>query len=448
MKTKLISSTRATAIASRAASRKSTQVSCLTGRAFFAPAVVALVVLTAPLTPPAAADTVTDWNEIMQRNLAAGNAPFQARAGAIVQLAVFDAVNSITGDYEPYLGTIAASPDASPEAAVIAAAHRVLVAIVPANVTALNAARTTALAALPDGPAKDAGIAVGEAAAAAMLQWRANDGWAQVNTVPYTPGTELGEWRPSPPAFASATFTGMSLVTPFGLEEAAQFRPPPPPGIQSGIYARDLEEVKLRGNINAPAEVRPQDRTDVARFVAAAAPTQVWNPAARQVSAAQSKTLSENARIFALLNMAIGDASIASFEAKYFYNFWRPQTAIMAGEIDGNPRTSGDLNWRPLISTPTFPSYPSAHATLSTAAATVLDRLLGNHGHDITLMNPTLGITLHYTSFREICDDVDDARVYGGIHFRFDQNVGGRHGQDIGRYMLDQYLRPLADDAE
>ena len=405
-----------------------------------------VAVTSATLVSSVPADVVTDWNAIMQTTIANGNAHFQSRAGAITQLAVFEAVNAILGDYEPYLGTIAASPGASPEAATIAAAHRVLIAIVPASATALNGARATALAAIPDGPAKDAGIAVGEAAAAAMLQLRANDGFAQVQTVPYTPGTNLGDWRPSPPAFASATFTGLGLVTPFGLEEAEQFRPPPPPAIQSGIYARDLEEVKLRGNLNAPAEVRPQDRTDVARFFASTSPVQAWNPAARQVSRAQGKTLSENARNFALLAMAMGDASIASYEAKYYYDFWRPQTAIMAGEIDGNPRTHGDVSWRPLLPTPTFPSYPSAHATLSTAAATVLDRLLGNHGHDITLVNSGLGVTLHYTSFREICDDVDDARVYGGIHFRFEQNVGGRHGQDIGRHMLDNYLKPVGQE--
>ena len=402
---------------------------------------MAFAALAMPLVPRAQADAVTDWNAIMQTTVATSSAPFQARAGAIVQLTVFDAVNSITGDYEPYLGLIAASPGASPEAAAIAASHRVLVALVPGSAGALNTSRATSLAAIPDGPAKDAGIAVGEAAATAMLQARANDGWAQVNAVPYTPGTNPGDFQTTPPAVA--TFTGAPFVTTFGLEEAAQFRPPPPPGLQTGLYARDFAEVKLLGNVNAPVDVRPQDRTNVARFIAAAAPTQVWNAAARQVSIAQGKTLSENARNLALMNMAIGDSMIASFEAKYFYNFWRPQAAVAGGEIDGNPRTSGDVTWRPLISTPTFPSYPSAHATLSTAAATVLDRLLGSHGHEITLTSATLGVTFNYTSFREICDDIDDARVYGGIHFRFDQDAGGRHGKDIGHYMLDNYLLPI-----
>ena len=155
-------------------------------------------------------------------------------------------------------------------------------------------------------------------------------------------------------------------MTPFGLEEGSQFRSPPPPGIDTGKYAKDYNEVKLLGRVDSP--FRPQDRTDVARFYAATTPVQAWNPAARQASAAQGKTLSENARIFALLAMAICDGSIAVFDTKYYYNLWRPVTAIRAGDIDGNRKTDPDPTWLPLIATPAFPSYPSAHATLSGAA--------------------------------------------------------------------------------
>ena len=246
--------------------------------------------------------------------------------GAIVQLAVFEAVNSVTGDYEPYLGTIAAPPWASPDAAAIAAAHRTLVTLRPGSAPALDAARAQSLAAIPDGPAKNAGIAAGEAAAAAMLLLRANDGWNAV--VPYTPGTDPGDWQPTPPLFAPALLPGWGRVTPFGLEEGSQFRLPPPPALHTGKYANDYNEVKLLGRIDSP--FRPQDRTDVARFYAATTPIQTWNPAVRQVSAAQGRTLSENARIFALLTMAICDGSIAVFDTKYFYNRWRPVTAIWA----------------------------------------------------------------------------------------------------------------------
>ena len=255
----------------------------------------------------------------------------------------------------------------------------------PGQRPALDASRAQSLAAIPDGPAKDAGIAAGEAAAAAMLLLRANDGWDAI--VPYTPGTDPGDWQPTPPLFAPALLPGWGQVTPFGLKEGSQFRSPPPPALHTGKYANDYNEVKLVGRIDSP--FRPQDRTDVARFYAAATPMQTWNPAARQVSAAQGKTLSENARIFALLAMAMADGSIAVFDTKYFYNRWRPVTAIWARRHRRqSPKTDPDPTWLPLIATPPFPSYPSAHATLSGAARAVLERAFGKHGHAITLTNP------------------------------------------------------------
>jgi hypothetical protein len=390
---------------------------------------------------PVHADAVTDWNAIMQATVSAPptNPFFQARWGAIVQLAVFEAVNSIVGDYDPYLGTIAAPAWASPDAAAIAAAHRTLVTLRPGSAPTLDLARVQSLAAIPDGPAKDAGIAAGEEAAAAMLVLRANDGWNAVPP-PYTPGAGPGDWQPTPPQFAPASFTGWGLVTPFGLEHGSQFRLPPPPALHTGKYANDYNEVKLVGRFDSP--FRPQDRTDVALFYAATTPVQTFNPAARQVSAAQGKTLSENARIFALLAMAVADASIAVFDTKYTYNRWRPVTAIWGADLDGNKRTTPDPTWLPLIATPAFPSYASAHGTLSGAARAVLERAFGKDGQDITLTNPGLpGIVLNYTAWGQITDDIADARVYGGIHFRYDQDAGAHQGQQVGKYILRNYLR-------
>ena len=394
--------------------------------------------LIAPLTIKA--DVVLTWNEIMQTTVAAGNANAQARSGAIVQLAVFEAVNSIVGDYQPYLGTIAAPEGASPNAAAAAAAHAVLVALHPASNATLTAKLMVSLADIPDGPAKDAGIAVGQEAASAMLLLRLNDGAATSGTVPYTPGTNTGDWQPAPPLNLPASQPGWGLVTPFGLEAASQFRPPPPPPIDSGRYALDYNEVKLLGNTNSL--LRPQDRSDVARFFSVASPVQAWNQAARQASVAQGKTLSENARIFALIGMAICDASIAVYETKYYYNTWRPLTAIRGGGLDDNHKTETDGSWFPLIITPAFPSYPSAHATLSGAARTVLERVFGKHDLAITLTSPRApGVVLNYTEWKQICDDIDDARIYGGIHFRFDQEAGAHQGRDVGNYILDVYLR-------
>jgi hypothetical protein len=388
----------------------------------------------------ARADTVTDWNEIMQAtvSVAPTNPVVQNRWGAIVQLAVFEAVNSIIGDYEPYLGVVDAPAWASPDAAVIAAAHRTLVTLRPASAATLDALRTAALAAIPDGPEKEAGIAAGEDAAAALLLLRAGDGWDSV--VPYTPGTEPGDWQPTPPALAPAAFTQWGQVTPFGLTSGDQFRLPEPPALQTGLYANDYNEVKLLGRVDSP--FRPQDRTDVARFYNATSPVQAWNPAARQASAAQGKTLSENARIFALLGMVLADGAVAAFDNKYHYSFWRPVTAIRAGDTDGNDKTVADPDWLPLIPTPPFPSYASAHATLAGAARAVLERAYGKDGHAVTLSNPALpGIVLNYTAWEEIADDIDDARIYGGIHFRFDQEAGAFQGRHIGQYIVRNWLR-------
>jgi hypothetical protein len=416
------------------------------GFTLFRGAAIALAIAMAPaFTSAVHADTVTDWNVLMQSTVvvAPSNPNLQTRWGAIVQLAVYEAVNAIEGDYEPYLGTIDAPSWASPDAAAIAAAHRTLVTLRgPAAAAILDPLRVAALAAIPDGPAKEAGIDAGEDAAAAMLLLRANDGWNAV--VPYTPGTAPGDWRPAPPAFASALLPGWGQVTPFGLESGSQFRLSPPPALHTGKYANDYNEVKLVGAVNSP--FRPQDRTDVAKLYAVASPVQVWNSAARQVSAAQGKTLSENARILALLAMGMADASIAAWDTKYHYNFWRPLTAIQNGDLDGNNKTDRDPDWLPLINTPAHPSYASGHATVSGAARAVLTHAFGKDGHDVILTHPGVpGVVLEYTAWDEITDDIDDARVYGGIHFRFDQEEGAHQGSHVGKYILKNYLRSEAE---
>jgi len=390
----------------------------------------------------ARADAVTDWNAIMQATVATSNAFVQARSAAIVQLAVFDAVNSITGKYRPYLAIISAPPGASPEAAAVAAAHRTLVTLYPAATAALDVAEAVSSSAISDGQAKTEGVAVGEAAASAILALRANDGSGLV--VPYTPGSDPGDWQPTPPAFAPALLPGWGQVTTFGILNGAQFRSAPPPLLGSARYARDFNEVKLVGDVNSSA--RPQDRTNVARFYIIAA-VQVYNPAARQVSIAQEKTLSQNAHDFALLAMAVCDGLISSMETKYYYNRWRPVTAIRAADTDGNTNTEPNTGWVPLITTPPFPSYPSAHASAGGAARRILERLYGKDGFLITLTSPTApNVTLYYTAWKQITDDIDDARIFGGIHFRYDQEGGAQQGWKVGSYIFETQLLPLSED--
>jgi hypothetical protein len=376
---------------------------------------------------------VLEWNAIMVSTTAGQNPFVQARLAAITQLAVFEAVNAIEQDFDPYLGTLSASPSASSEAATVAAAHGVLRNYFPGNPTTsvLDAARDASLAAIPDGPRKREGIAVRQAAAAAMIALRADDGSAPPEF--YVPtSTTPGEWQTTPSCPpAGGLLLQWRNLRPFAIERTDQFRSSPPPALRSWRYTRDYNEIKRVGGIDSTA--RPQDRADVALFYAATAPVPVWNSAASQVAVEQSRSLSETARVFALVNMAISDAQASVFDTKYHYHFWRPETAIRAGDSDGNLLTRGDTSFKPFVLTPCFPSYGSAHGSSGGAAREVLERAFGPRRHFIKLSSAVVpGVLLQYASFRQITDDVDDARVYGGIHFRFDQEAGAKLGRQVG----------------
>jgi PAP2 superfamily len=396
----------------------------------------------------ARADVVLDWNEIaVNTAIANGQSPFaQARYAAIVQLAVFEAVNATTGDYQPYLGTITAPPGASTEAAAIQAAYRVLSTYFPASAATLDAALAISLASIPNGQPKNDGIATGDAAALAMIALRANDGSSPAQFK--IPGPLVpGEWQATPSCpivngIAVGAFFHWQNVTPFGISKVSDFLLGPPPALTSNSYAKAYNEVMTIGSIDSTE--RPQDRANVVLFYAASSPTLVLNQAARQVAQEQGRSLSENARALALVNMAANDSLVASFFNKYHYNFWRPETAIHAGDTDGNPKTNPDPGFVPFIVTPCFPSYPSNHGSGSSAGAEVLSRLYGAAGHAITLTNPTVpDIVLQYTAFKQITDDVSDARVYGGIHFRTDQVAGAQLGKAIGATVFKNNLRPV-----
>ena len=413
-----------------------------------------LYVLTAALllgSAAAKADAVLDWNEIaVNTAIANGQNPFaQARYGAIVQLAVFEAVNSITGDYRPYLGTIVAPHGASPDAAAIQAAYQVLSTYFPGSTATLDPARSNSLASIPDGQAKTDGIATGDAAAIAMIALRANDGSSPPQFK--IPGPVVpGEWQATPSCpMQGGVGVGILFqwqnVTPFGIQQVSDFLLGPPPALTSNKYAKTYNEVMAVGS--ADSTERPQDRADVVHFYAASGPNLVFGEALRQVAQQQQRSMSENARALALLSMAINDSLVASFFNKYHYNYWRPETAIRAGDTDGNRKTDADPDFLPFILTPCFPSYPSNHGSGTNAAAEVMRRLYGEAGHSITVSNPAVpGIVLQYSSFGQIADDVSDARVYGGIHFRTDQVAGARLGRAVGSAVYKDNLRPTHDD--
>ncbi len=398
----------------------------------------------------AKADPVLDWNVIaVDTAVANGQNPFaQARFAAIVQVAVFEAVNAISGDYRSYLGSIVAPHGASANAAAVEAAYRVLSTYFPSAST-LDAARANSLASIPDGQAKIDGITTGDAAAYALIALRANDGSSPAQFK--IPGPPVpGEWQatvscPIVNGVASGIAFQWQNITPFGIRSAKEFLLEPPPALRSNKYAKTYNEVMTVGSLDSTE--RPPDRSDVATYYAATSPTQAFNQAARQVAQEQRRSLSENARALALINMAISDSLVASFFNKYHYNFWRPETAIRAGDTDGNPKTEPDPNFLPFIVTPCFPSYPSNHGSAANAAAAVMRRLYGEAGHSMTLSNPAVPtILLQYSSFSQITNDISDARVYGGIHFRTDQDAGVLLGLAVGKAVYRHNLRPVHDD--
>jgi hypothetical protein len=390
----------------------------------------------------AGADVVLDWNVIALKTTAAApfNPPVETRNLAIVHAAMFDAVNSITREFHRYAVRVHAPEWASPEAAAVAAAHSTLVQLYPAQQSTLDAAYGTALGHIPDGAGRASGIDVGERVAERLLTLRASDGAAAAVDADYTPGDRPGDWNPTPPAFLPALDPAWGSVQPFFLRNASQFRPAPPPSLNSMRYARDFDEIKAIGS--AASVMRSQDQTNLARFWISTA-SQNWNPAAREVAIAQRLTLSQNARAFALLNLAGADAFIAAWDAKFAYSQWRPVTAIRAAGADGNAATDADPLWTPLLVTPPFPDYIAGHTTYAGAAQVVLEHLFGRRpGAIITLTSSTApGVVETYTTFKDIADGVVEARVWGGIHWRTSSVRGRILGEEIGRYAARHLLR-------
>jgi hypothetical protein len=410
----------------------------------------ATVALSAAMTGQPAvarADVVLDWNVIALRTTAAApfNPPLETRNLAIVHAAMFDAVNSITRQFRAYAVTRRAPAGASPEAAAIAAAHAALLRLYPEQQSMLDAAYGESIARIHAGPGKASGIDVGHAVALRILTMRASDGAAAAVGAGYTPGERPGDWMPTLPGFLPALDPGWGAVQPFFLRQGSQFRPGPPPALKSTRYSRDFDEIRTIGSV--ASVTRTQDQSDLARFWIATAP-QNWNPVARQVAVAQGRTLSQNARALALLNLAGADAFIAAWDAKFAYNQWRPVTAIRAADTDRNPATDADPWWTPLLVTPPFPDYIAGHTTYAGAAQRVLEHVFGKHpGAVMTLTSATApGVVETYTTFKDLADGVVDARVWGGIHWRTSSVRGRTVGEEIGRYVVGRFLEARDDD--
>jgi hypothetical protein len=389
-----------------------------------------------------ATDAITAWNRLAVTLTvlpASALAPVQqTRVMAIVQVAVHDAVNGITGEYESYLSPDPAPADASPVAAAIGAADHALRNLfnTPAATMMIDTLYEESLAA-HGLPGDDPGIEFGRFVAAAILALRANDHSGQAQFDYDAPGAgNPGVWVRL--NNAPALLPGWGNVTPWVLRSGSQFRPDAPPALDSERYARDYNEVKQIGVQNGSG--RTDAQSQIATFWRAS-PVAIWNPIMSQVLATRDLELSATARSFALIYLAAADASVACWDAKYFYNFWRPQPAIWSGDIDGNDSTAGVANWVPFVlPTPPHPEYPSGHSTNSSAMATIL-QLLFEDDPGVPIVVTLAGITRQWNSFSEGVDEVIDARVYSGIHFRTADEVGARLGSQVARFVTTHALK-------
>ena len=416
---------------------------------------VVATLLTVAATPAAAADpalAVLDWN--MHAYNALGNPPNAAIPGvgqppnvaiqhlAMVQGAVYDAVNSITGGYQPYLeGLPAASPTASLPAAVATAAHHVLVDVeiepplTGAIVERLNMLYDESLLGIADGPDKEAGIAAGAAAATAMLAARADDG--RFEPFFFTNGDEVGEWRPAPPAGATDQFAWTAFVDPFTLESADQFRTKGPLPLNHPLYAREYNEVKDFGS--ATDSARGPEEQAVAQFFTVN-PVEMYSRNFRTLAAGLS--MADQARLFAQLNIAGADALINCWNDKAHFSNWRPITAIHQGDDDGNTRTDGDEDWVPFSATPPYPDHSSGYNCVTGAWMNTAWRFFGTDKVSFDLVRIAPGVpnvTRHYDQFTDVIDDTIDARVYQGIHFRTADVQGAQLGRKVA-FWVDQHF--------
>lgn len=431
-------------------------------------ALVAFVVFS--LAPQASTPTVASAgpldNAVLEWNLHAVNAfhnpPTAATPGmgqpphvsvlhiATVQGAVYDAVNSIVGGYEPYLNDIpAAVPSASQSAAVATAAHHVIAGVVtnppvtPEIIARIDTAwgESIAAATTTDGPeAVEAGIAIGEATAAAMLAERADDG----RYVPYSfpTGTGPGEWRPTPPSNASDPNAWVANVKPFMAESPSQFRTKGPRSLKSILYAVEYYEVKLFGS--ATNSWRTPEQEAMAQFFTAN-PTELYNRAFRTVAEQLGLTTIEQARLFAMLNMAGADALINTWNDKAAWMFWRPITAIHEGDTDGNRLTVGDPTWTPLTATPGYPENTSGYNAITAAFMLTAEAFFGKGETDFSLVRIASGqenVTRQYVHFRDVIDDTIGGRIYQGIHFRSSEVQGAGIGQDVAQWLEKYYFQP------
>jgi hypothetical protein len=402
----------------------------------------------------ARADAVTDWNAIAIQTIAGVPTHPGATAlldSAMIQAAVYDAVEAITGRFRPYSVHIPGA-SGSPSAAVAKATHDVLVSRFPSLAASLDMTYHDYLTAHSLSES-DPGVAVGQQAAAGIIALRANDGSFPQNPVPFIGGTDPGVWRPTPsflpgppPSFSPMLAPWLATVTPFTLTSPSQFRAVPPPAVTSRRYATAFNEVKAMGAASNSARTAAQ--TDLALFWAANYQV-LWNHVLRDVATAHALNIDDSARLFALVSLAMTDAVITAWDTKRHYVFWRPLTAIQEADNDGNPETDSDPNWQPLINNPNYPDYTSGANNVTGAATRALALFFGTDEitFSVTTTNPTAPQQVRtYNRFSDAAADVVNARIYEGIHFRFADVQARKQGRHVAQWVFSHFLRSVDDD--
>jgi membrane-associated phospholipid phosphatase len=396
-----------------------------------------------PLAPssvafaPGSGQPVVDWNrELITILGTAGAQPatvHPTRSFAILQAAEYDAVISVTHAARPYLFSVPAPRGARPDAAADQAAHDVLTALYPSQKPALDQMLATELAAIPASQGKQDGLGAGAAVAAKLIGIRSSDG-SGVTPPPFVPGTKPGDYRPTPPLFPAPVFTNWGSVRPFVLEHGNQFRPGPPPAITSAAYARALNQVESLGQDTSTT--RTADETTLAKFWGAAPIWNVWNEVTQKLAVSRHATLERTVTVFANLDLALADATIGLYDAKYHYLVWRPVTAIQLGRTIGNPGITGNPAWNPLAVTAPDPSYPGAHATLSEAAATVLSAFYGDDLHLTVASDGDPGVTRSFGSLQAAANEATLSRIFAGQHTMIDLVAGQQLGRQVAGFVL------------
>jgi membrane-associated phospholipid phosphatase len=395
---------------------------------------------------PGTGRLVVDWNKTLISILGIQGAQpatiHPTRSFAILQAAEYDAVVSVTHEGKPYLFRVRVHGPASAAAAADQAAHDVLTGLYPSQAGTADSQLAAELAAIPDGPARDRGIAVGHAAAAELLGIRSGDGSA-VTPPPIAEGTAPGDYQPTPPKFAPPVFTNWGSITPFVLESGSQFRPEPPPPVTSARYARALSIVESLGEDTSTT--RTPDQTAIGKFWGAAPIWNVWNEVAQNQVTGHDSSLQGAATMFVTLDLALADTAIGLYDAKYHYQVWRPVTAIREGATTGNPGIVPNPAWNPLTPTAPDPSYPGAHSGFSFAAATVLTAFFGDD-QPVTVASDALpGQTRSFPDFLAAATEAALSRIFAGQHTPLDDRAGRRLGGSIARFTL-RRLDPFADE--